>query len=331
MKLSDLPGTGSPADVFAVPQEVYEREVQRERAAAEAARDVERAVHRLRRHIVDNVLHYWRAIAMAEDPDARYLRFQQLRVPIDWICSTTPSGRVEVCEPGIRTAPIAEVIAPNGPIGFAGNSAVYPLSGDGRFLELEAAAGQLRMPYLRHHASVRRIGVGDAPIASVAVGVGVVGPRRDRITWMGDDSAFAINVWVPETALFDRRGSAPLDDRQTVLVNGVRVTFDSAFAPATGDTFEVVIVVLPDLEDPEIRQIRESLPVGSNDEDAFYSPETLARHATLFSDSAARWLAIRRGHRSTPRLDSKCVLVAPTSFYENVTPAGSRLIRTTSC
>ncbi|MBD8869305.1 hypothetical protein [Nocardioides donggukensis] len=284
MTLPDLPAAGAPPDVFAIPQEVYEREVQRERAAADAARSVERAVHRLRRHIIDNVLHYWRAIAVAEDPDARYLRFQQIRVPVDWTCSITASGRVEVCEPGTRTAPIAEVIAPNGPIGFAGNSAVYPLSGDGRFNELEAAAGQLRMPYLVHHASASRIGAGDAPITSVTIGIGVVGPRRDRITWIVDDAAFAIDVWVPEAELFDRRGSAPLDDLNTVLVNGMRVTFDPAFEPATGDTFEIVVEVLPSLEDPEIRQIRESLPRANPDEAAFYSPDTLARHAALFPE-----------------------------------------------
>ena len=286
MALGDLAVTGSPPDVFAVPQEIYERETQRERVAKDAARSVERSVDRLRRHITDNVLHYWRAIVSAEDPDARLLRLQQRRFPIDWTCSMSASGRVEVCEShGSRTAPLAEIIAPNGPIGFAGNSAVYALSGDGRYPGLEAAAGQLRMPYLQHSATVIRLGGGDLSVQEASVGVGAVGPGRKRITWRDADSAFEVSDWLSEGGFFAVRGLASLDEHNRVAIDGVRVAFVNTFIPVDGDAFEIVLDVLPALEDPEIRQIREELSVFNEAaEMAFYSPETLARHVALFPE-----------------------------------------------
>ncbi len=111
---TSLPGQLTNPDIFATPQNAYEREVERKRARDKDTEAYKRAERRLRHHIFDNILHYMRAIWSAEDTDARLMRYQQMDVPT-WGFRQTgydSEGNVEgEIVPGPE-APLSELINP---------------------------------------------------------------------------------------------------------------------------------------------------------------------------------------------------------------------------
>jgi hypothetical protein len=101
------------------------------RKRANAIREFKR--NRLFQHIRDNILYYCRAIWAHEDQDQRLLRYKKegRRVPIEWQAEVPPAIGVtpSVMEfsPTGLTVPLWELIDPTGPIGYAGNYAVFGL------------------------------------------------------------------------------------------------------------------------------------------------------------------------------------------------------------
>ncbi|MGD9045175.1 MAG: hypothetical protein PVG06_15785 [Desulfobacterales bacterium] len=106
---------------------------------------------RLLQHIRDNILHYCRAIWSQEDPEQRMLRYKKLDIRIPtiwrfvieadtdipitgWSVAGLPLGVKGHFEPVLSDVdtvrPVTELINPAGPIGFAGNYAIYYLKPD---------------------------------------------------------------------------------------------------------------------------------------------------------------------------------------------------------
>lgn len=132
------PGQGglSVPDIYAAPQRSYQEQL-REKAARVRANRV-RAVQRQRlfQHIIDNILHYCRAIWAAEDSDQRILRYKKenRRIPVEWTgpapqlqpVGAPPAAAARYAPTG-RTAPVWELVDPTGPLGYTGNYAVFAL------------------------------------------------------------------------------------------------------------------------------------------------------------------------------------------------------------
>ncbi|GGO80025.1 hypothetical protein GCM10011348_15790 [Marinobacterium nitratireducens] len=297
---------GSPPDVYATPQNAYEREVERARARRTARNQYLRCRRRLRRHIFDNILHYCRAIWSAEDPQQRLLRFSKISVASQWSFIGRPSAEgvyVGVWAPSVGgLAKLSDLINPAGPIGFAGNYAVYYLKQNGRYPEIDDAVGYLRLPYTDHTAVGRVISSAD-PTVSVVV---TVSPNRlgagEYILEVASDGSGGLvcNISMLDTlsvdvdssgvastdVYYDTLSSIPIDGvGATVRFHGLRVVLSVAEGSllSAGDRFRVEVFVHPRLEDPEVRSIRFSQSSMSSDQEAeFYSPEVLSEFDEYF-------------------------------------------------
>lgn len=138
-------------DVIQEAQRAY-RESYKENLEKKRNRDLlDQKQQRLLRHIRENILHYCRAIWSQEDPEQRMLRYKKLdiRIPtvwrfviegdtdipiVGWSVSGLPPGVKGHFEPKVTDVdtvrPIMELINPAGPIGYAGNYAIYYLKSD---------------------------------------------------------------------------------------------------------------------------------------------------------------------------------------------------------
>lgn len=129
---TSVPGAGlSIPDIYAEPTRIYQQEL-RDQALRKRANYLRAAKReRLFTHIADNILHYCRAVWSHEDPDQRLLRYklEGRRVPIEWSAPFTVTRVGDPLSlpltPTGRTAPLGEIIDPTGPLGYAGNYAVF--------------------------------------------------------------------------------------------------------------------------------------------------------------------------------------------------------------
>lgn len=286
---------GELPDIFQNPQQAYEREVERQRARRAENEEYRRAVRRLAHHIYDNVLHYCRAIWTAEDPDARLLRYGKIRVPIHWelVSAGTPSGHTidGYYAPAVHdyerdTAPLADMINPAGPIGFAGNYAVYYLRESERWSSLSAALDHMRIPYLRTRVRVTPAdSVSSEVIASGLASDNRIGEGRYRLEFdTSEGPQFRIQqeraggVYTEEMLL-------PAVEGQPLQFHALRISIGPLSALTSGDSFDVTVAVIPQLEDPELKALRwTEPPLGETEEAAFFSPEVLAECSEYFSD-----------------------------------------------
>ncbi len=154
--LSSLAGTAQHlalenVDLSQEAQRAY-REIHKEELERKRSRDLlDQKIQRLLQHIRENILHYCRAIWSQEDPEQRMLRYKKLdiRIPtiwrfviegdteipiMGWSVSGLPPGVKGHFEPNVTDVdtvrPITELINPAGPIGYAGNYAIYYLKSD---------------------------------------------------------------------------------------------------------------------------------------------------------------------------------------------------------
>ncbi len=138
-------------DIFKTPQESFIGELGHQRELRRRAQQSKIRLERIRKHIIDNILHYMRAIWMAEDPDARQLRFMQRMVPTKWnITDVDNDGNAEftpVDDDPAYAVPLSEVIHPAGLLGFAGNYAVYLMKSNPDLVNLNEALSVLRQGY----------------------------------------------------------------------------------------------------------------------------------------------------------------------------------------
>ncbi|MGH9870393.1 MAG: hypothetical protein ACREAA_19845 [Candidatus Polarisedimenticolia bacterium] len=293
---------GTAPDVYSNPQASYEREVERERVRRAEREQYSRSVRRLQWHIFENILHYCRAIWASEDPQQRLLRYASVTVPTEWslVGSYTAEGVLEgVWRPELRpTASLANLINPAGPIGFAGNYAIFYLKQDGRFPDIDDAVGYLRLPYLRHRASgellggspgrvtvevdisPNRLGTGEYQIDFVST---PPSPSRCEISLLEADDVDGRSVYTVVAATDMSSSGGELE------FHGLRVRLVPAAGEALqhGDRFAVNVFADPLLEDPELRAIRfRQEPLSPEQESEFFSAEMLSEFEEFFPEVA---------------------------------------------
>ncbi|MDL1944439.1 zinc ribbon domain-containing protein [Chloroflexi bacterium CFX2] len=152
--LEKLSGTATSVSIDSVDlsQEAQRgyRETQKEELERKRARALlEQKRQRLRQHIRENILHYCRAIWSQEDSEQRMLRYDKLNIYIPTVWKFRPTTGVDIVDfdeltntilldghfiPDLSDLstirPVTEVINPAGPIGFAGNYAVFYMKPD---------------------------------------------------------------------------------------------------------------------------------------------------------------------------------------------------------
>lgn len=288
-------------DMYSTPQNAYEREVERKRARTKDRQAYDRAERRMCFHIFDNILHYMRAIWSSVDIAARLMLYQQRKIPT-WQFTATDTdedsdGNGNLVGTWAATGdrvPLADLINPAGPIGYAGNYAVFYLKQDGRFPEQEAVVDQLRLPYLRHRGVGKYLGTRDA---AFQITVLVSPNQRDKVrytmSWIDEDEDGEGHMQI-ECDVIDWEDTLipqPVADGDIHLENNI-FQFDNLKVKITpfeslrnGDRFEINVYVDPILEDPELRQIRYTeTPMDLAQEPGFYTIEVLAEHAEFFPE-----------------------------------------------
>lgn len=289
---SALPG--KLPDIFHNPQQAYERELERRRAREATQEQYLNALRRLRAHLYDNILHYCRAIWAAEDPAARTLRFSKLRVPALWDFVPTSMPGTNLLAgyyaPAVRdfardTVPLSDLVYPVGPLGFAGNYAVYGLKESTRWESLSRALGHLQLPFLTHLVVAQFEGQPREMGCEAWITANRLGPGDYRLVFEGATRSF--RVYQGDEDAFTEVTTAVPDARGTMTFHAVRVRVSEMSQLADGDAIRVTVSVLPVLEDPEIKALRDAAPALSlADERTFYSVEVLAEFASFFDDVA---------------------------------------------
>jgi hypothetical protein len=152
--LEKLSGTATSVSIDSVDlsQEAQRgyRETQKEELERKRSRALlEQKRERLLQHIRENILHYCRAIWSQEDSEQRMLRYDKLNIYIPTVWKFRPTSGVDIVDfdeltdtilldghfiPDLSDLstirPVTEVINPAGPIGFAGNYAVFYMKPD---------------------------------------------------------------------------------------------------------------------------------------------------------------------------------------------------------
>lgn len=297
---------GAPPDIYSTPQHTYEREVERARERRAKRETYNRSVRRLQWHIYDHILHYMRAIWSSEDPQQRLLRYARISAPTRWAFVGSYSSEgvyVGTWRPELEsTAKLSDLINPAGPIGFAGNYAVFYLKQDGRYPEIDDAVNYLRLPYTLHWATAEIVRVTGAVSIAVAVSPNRLGGGSYDLEIVGGSTPGEIEcsidmrdphmVDVDEsgravTATYDAVASMPIGASGGDLAfHGLRVTLAVASGSSlqVGDAFTVTVSTDALLEDPELRALRfAQRPRTAAQEADFFTPEVLAEIEEFFA------------------------------------------------
>ncbi len=299
--------SGQIPDLFQNQQAAYERELERKRSRDANKVQYERSTNRLRAHIYDNILYYCRAIWSSEDPDARILRYQQIRVPIKWELAATSSGPLSLqgyFVPAVTnyendTAPLSELVNPAGPIGFAGNYAVFYLNQSTRWSSLLQMLGIIQAPYLAYKISIDRGSLNPGITLRASVSDNLLGPCHLQCKYGVDQNG------APKLSISELRGDtwvsvcdipikydaaivippADLSDPFIPTPPQIRLWISGLAAFKNGDTFEIVVTTQQTLEDPELKAIRWSIPpLADNDKPDFFSPTVISEMREYFTD-----------------------------------------------
>jgi hypothetical protein len=304
--IPDYSGVGGTIpDLFQNMQQAYEREVERQRARTAESERYRRAVRRLRAHLYDNILHYCHAIWSAEDPNARYLRYRAIRVPIRWefIGTGAPIGHTiegqfapAIANQQTDTAMLVDLIDLAGPVGYCGNYAVYRLRVSDAWPSLTSMIDLARLPFLRITVAVRHEDKKRADLFDCfgAASASRQEERRYRLIYTEDDVPFFLLQSEQAARVFTDVDKLPYTEGRYLQFEALRIWItprtDGQGAVArlqTGDTFSVSVRMLPVLEDPERRLITWSTgPLPEVDEEAFFTPETIEKFGEFFADCA---------------------------------------------
>src|SRR5262249_2978227 len=135
--------TGGDALTFiGAAQDAYQKLVEKQMAQRTTAKERSARFIRLQQHLRDNIFYYMRAIWGAEDADQRLRRYARISVPTLWTFVPFDSNNLpaeggsfatgefvpDMSEDSVR--PVTELINPAGPIGYAGNYAVFYLKSE---------------------------------------------------------------------------------------------------------------------------------------------------------------------------------------------------------
>jgi hypothetical protein len=283
---------GTLPDLFSSVQSGYERSMERTRGVELNRRRRSQRSERFLRHVRENILHYMRAIWSAEDADQRLRRYSRMLVGTRWTFS--PTSPPDPTNPELEVAgeflpdlspsslrPLTDVINPAGPVGYAGNYAVYYLKSDPTLLDLNQALTLVRSHYVRFDVTVSDQQGNPVAVRQAAA----VSPRYRDTTYELKRTA---GGW---TATEGRSGlpvdALDLDGGTGASFDGLTVRFDAT--PGNGTTFQVRLLATGLLEDPELRLLRllQPLPKGA-DAATFFSPELLADMATYVPELAVQ-------------------------------------------
>lgn len=286
---------GKIPDLFQNQQAAYERELERKRAKDADQEQYRRCVRRLRAHIYDNILHYCRAIWSSEDPDTRILRYQQIRIPIKWESVATGSGPHSVYGyfvPAVtdfeqHTAPLSDLVNPAGPIGFAGNYAIFYLRQSTRWSTLLQMLSIIQAPYLAFDVYIEGDSLNQAIDLRATVSDNITGPAHYRCTYDAGGNG------VPKLSIKELRDGKtwlvvrdiPIKDDSSIVFLGIRLWISGMAAFADGDVFDIVVTTQQYLEDPELKALRWTLPsLVEKDKATFYSPTVISEMREYFTD-----------------------------------------------
>ncbi len=301
---SGVPGTIP--DMFRTPQQAYEREVERQRARDADDLQYFSSLRRLRAHIFDNILHYCRAIWSAEDPSTRLLRFRNIRVPRKY--QAIASGAVgdggarvtispAVTDPERDTIPLSEIINPAGPIGFAGNYAVYFLKESPRWQSLINIIDTMMMPYRPIAATIAREEIADAVKLEV-----IVSPFRDGggdyriVKTAGNDAPFSVFRRAAGTTYEIVDSAQVRFDGQHLFFHALKINIGGLDQLQVGSSFNLRLTVLPQLEDPELKAVTwRADPLDRNSLDQIFSPEIIDEMRGYFADVEREFREVVRG------------------------------------
>ena len=286
---------GAIPDLFANQQAAYERELERKRAKEADQELYQRSLRRLRAQIYENILHYCRAIWSAEDPDARTLRYQGMRVPVQWefAANASSAGSVDgYLLPAITsyqndTVPLADLINPAGPIGFAGNYAVFYLRQSSRWASLTEKIALIQAPYLTYDVSIDRGTLPATVQVKAAVSDDIIGACRLRCTvsfGSGQLPQLTAEEW-RDGSHWVSLGTQSFRDGVPLQFAALRIWVSTIQALSDGDRFEALARPGQFLEDPELKALRWSVPPLASDRRAdFFTPSVIAEMREYFSD-----------------------------------------------
>lgn len=290
---SDLPG--EIPDLFSHQQGAYERELERTREQDLERRQYLRSLRRLRGHLCDNILHYCRAIWAAEDPESRIMRYAQIRVPIRWPFVGQPGSGTptygtfwpSVVNTASDTAPLSELVNPAGPIGFAGNYAIFYLRQSTRWDDILTMVDLLRAPFVSFDVAILTDSLDSRVGIRAAVSDRFTRPTSYRFVWRPTTAGAPLM----EIAELAQGGTwAPVADvtvaaGQPVEVDALRVWLTDTQHLADGDAFQVRISPGSTLEDPELKNLRWSVaPLAEDKRASFFSPSVVADMRDYFTD-----------------------------------------------
>ena len=290
-----LPGTIP--DLYRAQQSAYERELERSRAKVSQRDRYDRSLHRIKAHLYDNILHYCRAIWSSEDPEARLLRYRKIRVPRKWEFVATSTGQhssrgyftPSVRDIGEDTVPLAEMVNPAGPIGFAGNYAVFYMRRSSRWSALEKMLRIVETPFLKTGVEILRDGIGPATKIRAVVSDNIAGPAQVRFDFAQDsDNLPVLQVSQQtdgDTWVFVR--DIRIRDGKPIVALGLRVWVTGVDELKVGDSFVVRVWVEQALEDPEVKALKWSLPPLAKP-DEFFDVETINDMRGMFSEAFVR-------------------------------------------
>jgi hypothetical protein len=283
---------GTLPDLFSSVQGGYERSIERARGVELNRRRRSQRSERFLRHVRENILHYMRAIWSAEDADQRLRRYSRMLVATRWTFS--PTSPPDPTNPELEVAgeflpdlspsslrALTDIINPAGPVGYAGNYAVYYLKSDPSLLDLNQALTLVRSHYVRFDLTVT-----DQQDQPVAVRQAAAVSPRYR------DTTYELSRTAAGWSATEGRSGLPVDvdDRDSgagASFDGLVVAFDTD--PGAGKTFKVRLLASDQLEDPELRLLRLLHPLPkAADAATFFTADLLADMATYLPELAVQ-------------------------------------------
>jgi hypothetical protein len=304
---------GTLPDLFSSVQGGYERSMERARGVELNRKRRSQRSERFLRHVRENILHYMRAIWSAEDADQRLRRYSRTLVATRWTFS--PTSPPDPSNPELEVAgeflpdlspsslrSLTDVINPAGPVGYAGNYAVYYLKSDPNLLDLNQALTLVRSHYVRFDLTVtdqqgNPVAIRQAAAVSPRYRDTTYELRKTGAGWSATEGRSGLPVDV-----VDRDGGAG------ATFDGLVVMFDAA--PATGTTFKLRLLASDQLEDPELRLLRLLHPLPTDGDAAtFFQGEILTDMASylpelavqLPADLSVGWAGVSPAGKETAR------------------------------
>lgn len=275
---------GSISSIYDTALNNYSTSIKEDRDRIRSMRNTASNIGRFLDHVRDNVLHYHRAIWSHEDPDRRYMRYMEVYVPsrFHFVESNSPqssslnngyyevhgSWEADLESPLVR---LSDIVIPSGPIGYAGNYAVFHLK-DNTNLGYKDPLDYYRMQYAEPVELI--ISHREGSMGKCEVEWEITKPHN--ITY----HPYEIRFFEGEMSELRYRVSQIPAEGPPIEVNtgkyndGLDIELDTEGfrlhlfgLPAENDTIQI-IASLPKLRDPELFLLRKNNPLPPLDSEA---------------------------------------------------------------